>query len=322
MRTTFQVRQTKLNLVRPELIKVLSLGTSLMCLFLLVFARPLTAQVEASQAMPESIVYAGIYSQNDYTLQLLSAALLKADNRYIPSALGYFPPRGRDFSMMENKNGIDIMWGSARRDRERRFLTIRIPVFKGLIGWRIPLLMQHQKDMFKNVKTFEQLLALRPGQYFRWTDTAILKENGIDVFAVNTRETLMDMLVSGKFDYFPRAVIEIDNEYQQNKARGVVIDEHILMIYPTAFYFYVHKDNKALANNLTRGLELMIADGEMDELFHKHFGVILAELAVQRRQIFRLTNSNIPDTAPLARTELWLDPASFAGNRAEHHTSQ
>ncbi|XOV80544.1 MAG: substrate-binding periplasmic protein [Aestuariibacter sp.] len=273
-----------------------------------------SAAQQNSPQMPLAIVYAGDYSENNYTLELLNKALFTAGERYISQPLGYYPPRGRDFNMMEKKEGIDIMWGSARRDRESRFLAIRIPIFKGLIGWRIPLVMNEQKDMFKTVDTLSELTKLRPGQYFRWTDTAILRENGIDVFAVNTRETLMDMLVSGKFDYYPRAVIEIEYEYQQNKARGVVIDDHILMIYPTAFYYYVHKENKALARNLNKGLEQMIVNGEMDRLFDKHFGAILNQMAIHRRHIFRLQNSNIPDTAPLSRSELWLDPASLVGN--------
>lgn len=278
-----------------------------MCLL----ASPVNAADDNVVTSNNIIVHPGTYSESDYTLQLLSSLLENAGGRYQASPLGYHPPRGRDFAMMEKREGIDIMWGSARHDRESRFLPIRIPIFKGLIGWRIPLVMQSNKDMFASVKTLDELAMFRPGQHFRWTDTKILKENGIDVFEVNNRASLMDMLISNKFDYFPRAAIEIEPEYESNRDKGVVIDQHVLIIYPTAFYFYVRKEDRILAEEIRKGLETMIANGVMDKLFATHFGPALNRLSVNTRQIFRLRNSQIPNTAPFSRKELWLDPAAL-----------
>lgn len=130
--------------------------------------------------------------------------------------------------------------------------------FKGLIGWRIPLVMQKNIDLFKGVSTLAQLSRYRPGQHFRWTDTRILKDNGINVFEVNNHGSIMGMLVTDKFDYCPRSSIEIEGEYAIGKEQGVVIDSHVLIIYLTAFYFHVRKDNQALAKNMTDGLEKLI----------------------------------------------------------------
>jgi hypothetical protein len=262
-------------------------------------------------SIPIPVVHFGTDSDNDYTLQLLSAALQKAGNKYQRVALGHFPPRGRDFLMMEKKEGIDLMWGSARADREARFLPVRIPIFKGLIGWRIPLVMQDNQDLFQNTLDLDDLRLFRPGQHFRWTDTKILKDNGIDVFEANNHGRLMDMLISNKFDYYPRAAIEIEQEFELGRSRGVVIDRHILIIYPTAFYFYVHRDNAALAENLKSGLEELIASGEMDRLFNKHFSPILKQLEVHNRKVIRLRNNHIPKAAPFSRKALWLDPENL-----------
>lgn len=266
------------------------------------------ADPQIDSPVPETIVHAGSHSDNSYTVQLLKLALSQAGGKYQTQALGYFPPRGRDFTMMEQKAGIDIMWGSARHDREARFRVVKIPIFKGLIGWRIPLVMQQNHALFQSTQTFDDLRQYRPGQHFSWTDTRILKDNGITVFEVNTPGSLMDMLISDKFDYFPRAVIEISGEYERSKQRGVVIDKHILLTYPTAFYFYVREDDEALAVNLNDGLEQLISNGEMDRLFEEHFGAVIRQLAIHKRQIFKLNNKHLPDGAPFEREALWLDP--------------
>ncbi|BDX05352.1 substrate-binding periplasmic protein [Planctobacterium marinum] len=273
--------------------------------------------VKTTEVEPLTIVHSGVYAENDYTIELLRLVLQRAGNQYQLQALGYWPPRGRDFAMMESKDGIDIMWGSARQDREDRFLTIRIPLFKGLIGWRIPFVHESKLNLFEDVSDLSALSNYRPGQYFSWTDTRILKHNGIDVFEANNRPRLVDMLVNHKFDYFPRAAIEIMHEYQQHQHQGVRIEPHLLIIYPTAFYYYVQKDNQALADNLKLGLETIIANGEMDALFFQHFGEILKTLAIHKRKVIRLDNPFIPPKAPFERKDLWLQPEQFTANSVE-----
>ncbi|MBE1301520.1 MAG: transporter substrate-binding domain-containing protein [Alteromonadaceae bacterium] len=283
------------------------------CLILVLCALVLSAKSYANQeyTSPINIVHPGEHHEGDYTLELLAKALNAGGNKYQAVPLGHYPPRGRDFLMMEKNEGIDIMWGTARADREARFLPIRLPIFRGLIGWRIPLVKQEKIDLFKGVSTLEQLSRYRPGQHFRWTDTRILKDNGINVFEVNNHGSIMGMLVADKFDYYPRAAIEIEGEYALSKDQGVVIDPHVLIIYPTAFYFYVRKDNQALAKNLTDGLEKLIQSGEMNQLFEKHFSNILNTLAIDNRNVIRLDNQYLPEKAPLDRPELWLDPAAL-----------
>lgn len=280
--------------------------------FLLVLLVMLSHPVQAIDIPPSSksipVIHYGIHVENDYTLQLLERALEQAGGKYHERPLGHYPPRGRDFLMMEQKDGIDIMWGSAREDREARFLPIRIPIFKGLIGWRIPLVMKNNIELFKNTSSLESMILFRPGQHFRWTDTKILKDNGVNVFEANNHGSLMDMLISNKFDYYPRAVIEIEHEFEANKCKGVVIDSHIVIVYPTAFYFYVHKENTALANNLILGLEKMIASGEMDKLFSRHFSPIIKQLEIHKREVIYLQNNYVPELTPFTRKELWLDP--------------
>lgn len=284
----------------------------LFIVLLIVVSGKTFAQTAQSTDKPITIVHSGTHSDEDYVLQLLSAALKKAGDQYQPKELGYFPPRGRDFVLMEQKQGIDILWGSAREDREARFRTIRIPLFKGLIGWRIPLLHQQSSGLFAATHSIDDLKKFRPGQHFRWTDTRILKHNGINVFEVNNHSSLMGMLINNKFDYYPRAIFEVTPEYEEYKSQGVVIDSNIIIVYPTAFYFYVHKDNHALAANLTQGLESLIASGEMDQLFYSHFGGVLKNLAIHKRKLLRLENPFLPREAPLKRKELWLDPENLS----------
>ena len=47
------------------------------------------------------------------------------------------------------------------REREERLQPIRIPIYKGLIGWRVNLLRQTDSQLLSHVRTLDDLKALR-----------------------------------------------------------------------------------------------------------------------------------------------------------------
>ena len=59
-------------------------------------------------------------------------------------------------------------------------MPIRIPIYRGLIGWRIPLVSAANKDLLASVRTLDDLRRLRFGQRQDWADTPILRANGLE----------------------------------------------------------------------------------------------------------------------------------------------
>ena len=47
----------------------------------------------------------------------------------------------------------------------------------------------------------------------------------------------------------------------------LVMEENLMLYYPSPFYFFVNHNNSALADRIERGLRIAIEDGSFDELF-------------------------------------------------------
>ena len=98
----------------------------------------------------------------------------------------------------------------------KRLLPIRIPIQKGILGWRVGLIRKGDQGRFAGVDTLEDLKRVRLAQGQEWPDTLILRANGIDVITAPRYEGLFKMLVSKRFDYFPRSVNEIWDELESH----------------------------------------------------------------------------------------------------------
>lgn len=246
----------------------------------------------------------------EYPLKLLELGLKKSGNSYTlrPSAKSAIL-QGRAILALERGDpGLTLLWTMTDTERESKLLPIRIPIYKGLIGWRIPLVRRDRADLFKDVKSLTALRSFSAGQGHDWPDTAILKSNGLQVETSSRYASLFDMLAVGRFDYFPRSVAEIWSELETTTTQGLTADPHVVLHYPTAFYFFVAKGNTRLASDLERGLNLAIADGSFDALFYRYHGEIIARANLKGRTVIALTNPTLPPQTPLHRAELWLNP--------------
>lgn len=203
---------------------------------------------------------------------------------------------------------IDVMWTMTSVEREKLLLPVRIPLYKGLIGWRVALLHPDRSELLAKVDSVAALAKFSAGQEHDWPDTAILQRAGVPVVTTPDYEPLFSMLLQRRFDYFPRSVIEVSNEVRTHADLGLVIDRHILLRYPAAFYFFVRPQRPQLAHMLSRGLEKAIRDGSFDALFQQHNGITLKALALDKRRIIDLPNPLLPPTVPLQRKSLWYRP--------------
>ncbi|MEI8634177.1 hypothetical protein P4S72_23305 [Vibrio sp. PP-XX7] len=157
--------------------------------------------------------------------------------------------------------------GGANPDVEKRLQTVRIPVLKGLLGHRIFIIRAADQNRFAQINTLAELKQLKAGQGTFWGDTQVLKKANIPVVTTIKYANLFPMLEGGRFDYFPRAVHEPWVEVASRPELNLVVDKHILLIYPFAMYFYVNKSNTVLHNQIYKGFEIAIKDGSFDKLF-------------------------------------------------------
>ena len=104
----------------------------------------------------------------------------------------------------EVKDGkIDIIWTSTSMEMEQVAIPVRIPLFKGLLGYRVLLVHKQNQNLFDAVMTLEQARNYRYGQGLGWADTAILQANGLNVITSAQYEGLFHMTDGKRFDAFP-----------------------------------------------------------------------------------------------------------------------
>ncbi len=277
----------------------------------------LLAACVLGQATARTVVYPRAETGGDerdrYPVQLLKLALREAHADYELKPHPVFMLQVRAMREVEQQSGLDIIWTMTSREREKALLPIRIPIDRGLLGWRLLLVRPALAPRFAAAAGLEQLKALRGGQGADWPDTAILRAAGLVVDESVRYGDLFQKLAAGRIDYFPRSVQEIWGELDKHRDEGFVIEPTLALHYPAAMYFFVSRQRGELAADIRRGLARALKDGSFQALFMQYFGADLKRANLDGRRVFELTNPLLPPETPLADERLWYRPAHAPG---------
>lgn len=257
-----------------------------------------------------NITYPRPLTENDqraeYPVKLLALALAQTGVNFSlePTAMVLLQDKALK-QLGENRN-VNVVWSMTDNDREERLLPIRIPIYKGLIGWRLFMIHEDRKADFTAIDTMQGLQQYKPIQGYDWPDTKILQSNGFDVNTTKSYTGLFNMLAQQQGDFLPRSLIEVWAEYDKEDIDDSIIIEPTLGVkYPTAMYFFVNKNNRTLARLLEVGMEKAIKNGKFDALFERQFAESFKRADIENRFFFELTNPLLPETTPIDRKELW-----------------
>ena len=269
---------------------------------------------------PVEIIYPAPESPTDTRhqdlLEILQTALDRTRARYGPYVLHASHEvmnEARALYSLESGTDVNIVWSSTSIDKERRLLPIRIPLRKGLLGFRIALIPKSLQASMDRVKTAEDLKKLTFGQGTGWGDVALYEANGISVTTANY-ENLFKMLNGGHIDLFPRGLGEVFNEYDAHikEAPNIAIEQHLLIEYPWPFYCFFNKKDAPLAKRVEEGIQAMIQDGSFDAIFSKYNAAVIKRANLSARRIIHINNPMLPKETPLQEKRFWYN---FAQNR-------
>ncbi|WP_229211320.1 MULTISPECIES: hypothetical protein [unclassified Duganella] len=243
--------------------------------------------------------------RGEYGLALLRLALAKSGGQYRVELSPLNMQQNRALVELRSGSGrIDIVGTMTSAERERLLLPIRIPMTRGLIGWRIGLLRADHKELLRDVRTVDDLKRFSTAQGHDWPDLQILRHSGLSVYPIAIYSGLFGMLKANRIDWAPRSANEIWAEAQRYPE--LAIDTHIVLHYPTADYFFVNRNNLALAEAVRTGLEAALADGSFERLFYLYYGRLLRQAGFEHRLVIELPNPLLTSQTPLARKELWF----------------
>lgn len=244
-----------------------------------------------------------------YPAVLLEQALAAAG---IPATLEPTPeliPQHRALQELGRRGGrLDVLWTMTSVEREQQALPIRVPIFKGLYGWRLLLAAPDVAERMRDVQTLGDLRQFSMVQGLEWPDTSILQANGLKVVVSAGYDAMFKQLRLGRADAFPRSVEEVWWE-QERYGQGLVVVPHLCLHYPAAVYYFVAPDEAELARAIELGLQRLRASGAFDRLFLQHHGDDLARARLSTRKIIELRNPLLPPQTPLDKPELWYRPS-------------
>jgi hypothetical protein len=248
-----------------------------------------------------------------YSIKMLKLALAHIDTPYRVEVLKENFTQARINEEVRIGGALDLCWNSSDADLESIIEPIRIPLFKGLLGYRIFIINKNDQAKFDRVKSLDDLKQLSVGQGRTWADTRILESNGFNVIKTNKYPGLFYMVEGGRFDGFPRGVHEPFGELESRPALELTVERNLMIYYQMPFYLFVSKDNKKLKRDLEEGFEKAIADGSFDKTFleDKSIKDVIEKANMKHRLRFNISNPNLSKETPLDRTELWFDPATL-----------
>ncbi|OHV96913.1 hypothetical protein AKG95_17730 [Janthinobacterium lividum] len=250
--------------------------------------------------------------QQGYVTALLQQALARSGQAYALRRSELRMVQTRAMQEIATASGsVDVVWAMTSRERETQLLPVRIPIDRGLIGWRVALIQARQPQLLRAVRSIAALARLSAGQMRDWPDSAILQANGLRLDTSSTYEGLFRQLAAGRIDYFPRSVIEAQSELASHAQLPLALDTHLVIRYPAALYFFVGRHRPELARHIEIGLESMLADGSFAQLFQQHFGRLADGLKLAHRYTLELANPDLPEETPLARKALWYRPNHY-----------
>lgn len=251
---------------------------------------------------------------NSWQFTLLTEALKRSGTDYQISQLSSEMNQKRKVEEALEGN-IDIFWSMTSAELERTVLPIRVPLFKGLLGNRLLIIREADQGRFAKVKSKQDFSAFRAGQNRYWPDATIIESNGLPLITSYKYKNLYPMLEGGRFDYLALGAQEIWDELAKHPDPALKVDSRVLLQYRSPAYFFVSPKRQALAEDLNRGLEVMIADGSFDRMFNKELKIdeLYRIAKFNERVIIRLNTPDLSPQTPVNRPELWLDLFSMEG---------
>ncbi|MFM4849694.1 hypothetical protein ACEUDG_13505 [Aeromonas rivipollensis] len=240
---------------------------------------------------------------SEYQLKLLELALDRAGQPY---KLERVDLNLNQFTLQQElRKGktINVFWMGTSSALESALIPVPIPLFRGLEGLRLSFIHSDAQEKFNQVNTLADLKLLKAAQGVGWADNKILEQAGIATYA-GRYSNLFRLINDGdKLDFFPRGLVEIFAERRELAAQypNLAIEQHLLIRYPFAEFFFVSPEAPKLAKALQTGLERAYADGSFMKFFHENPRIreALASANLEQRVTISLPN---PDMTPLLRS--------------------
>lgn len=211
--------------------------------------------------------------------------------------------RKRELLVAGERVNVDRLVGFHRpKGPKGALLFVDVPLLRGMMGYRIPLIKRGSQNRFDAVENLQGLQKFSLGMGKGW-EGPIYQSKGFNLYEPISFELLLKMLAGGRYDFVPLAAIEIEDSYKIDGNELKIEPERNLLIHlPMPNYFYVSPHEPLLATRLRVGLRKMEADGQLQMIFDKYFSERLKALNLSKRRIIEIPNPD--DDGSVSATDL------------------
>eukprot|EP01030_Chromulinospumella_sphaerica_P023067 gene23067-23076_t len=237
---------------------------------------------------------------------LLQLALDETQSKWGPYKLQPSPKvmtPARAELQLGNSQDISVMARTTSMEREKKLLPIRIPLDKGLTGYRLFLIKKSNQTAFSSIRSASELRQFSIGQAANWIDVDILRSAGLNVVTGPTYDSLFPMLEANRFDLFSRGVNEISAELTANSKAypDLAVEKNLLLYYPLPRYFFFPRtpEGEKLAQRTEEALRLLMRNGKFQKRYALFKKSILADLNLAGRRVVRIINPTLSNETPL-----------------------
>ncbi len=262
--------------------------------------------------------------RHDYYIGLLQQALIKgANGREVPllEQTSFMDQERAAYELNRGKL-IDIYWMGTNISREQKLRAIRIPLERGLIGYRSFIIRADQHsdfDAIAHAAASSRLGLLKRKvacQGLGWPDVDIMRAAGLHVITSPGFEELYKRLAAGRCDYFPRGYFEVESELNDRASEYPSLQHYpsLVLHYTFPIYFFVKKDNEALAQWIEQGLEKMIDTGELLAYMKNHpltSHVFPLNKKSASQVVIDIPNPYLSADTDYSNARYWFQPADF-----------
>lgn len=253
-------------------------------------------------------------SRYEYPTRLLARILEITTEEYGPVLLetnGLSMSRSRALNALIEGKQLHVMAEAPKPDWNKHLLCVRIPIRKGIQGFRIFLTKNEFKPILESISSFEEFRDLPTGSGVQWSTTRVLEEAGFNVIKGVDYEGLFGMLIRNRFMTFGRGINEVFTEYEErhSKLNDLAIDDRFLLYIPLPTYFFVTPTQPLLKQRIERGLLSLIHSGEFDSIFQAEFGDLIKQAQLDKRILFSIPNPNLTAEDPIEIKDFWYKPS-------------
>jgi len=272
----------------------------------LAFAFGYATSVFSSEAVIRYFPSGAIY---EYRWKLLALALAHTNDTKKPPQLAPFSEdvtQNRGISLLK-AGTIDVIALGTNAEREAQLLPVKIDILRGIVGFRLLVIRAADQKRIRQMDDVSLRKQLMFGLNSQWADLPIMRANGFSVVTSSDYENLFAMLAANRFDAFPRGLNEAQRELDQRKQNypQLAIEKSKALYFPYPVYFWVNKNNEALAKRIELGLSRSLADGSFRKLFESYHAAEITAIKRDKRKVILLDNTILPAGNAKPDTSWW-----------------